>query len=237
MNPEVWQRISSATTSCCSTVLIFPPTGAGAPAFQSMSVLEGDTTVWGYCPPGRGQRLLEPGIRTIGEFVSKFRSSFDIPTGPLILAGVSFGAMLSFVAANILENDGIFATRLVALCGQSPKSYRGERERWNLERARQRMRSYGLTPKSILNSDESDDLFVRPTLDDLLLAESCCGNQLKQIHVPITCVSAIDDKIVSSEEAVQWREATSETYRLIEVTGGHYAHEGFGRREWLNVFS
>lgn len=41
MNPEVWQRISSATTSCCSTVLIFPPTGAGAPAFQSMSVLEG----------------------------------------------------------------------------------------------------------------------------------------------------------------------------------------------------
>ncbi|MES6838355.1 thioesterase, partial [Cutibacterium acnes] len=54
MNPEVWQRISSATTSCCSTVLIFPPTGAGAPAFQSMSVLEGDTTVWGYCPPGRG---------------------------------------------------------------------------------------------------------------------------------------------------------------------------------------
>lgn len=95
MNPEVWQRISSATTSCSSTVLIFPPTGAGAPAFQSMSVLEGDTTVWGYCPPGRGQRLLEPGIRTMGEFVSKFRSSFDIPTGPLILAGVSFGAMLA----------------------------------------------------------------------------------------------------------------------------------------------
>jgi len=115
VNPEVWQRISSATTSCCSTVLIFPPTGAGAPAFQSMSVLEGDTTVWGYCPPGRGQRLLEPGIRTMGEFVSKFRSSFDIPTGPLILAGVSFGAMLAFVAAHILENDGIFATRLVAL--------------------------------------------------------------------------------------------------------------------------
>lgn len=60
MNPEVWQRISSATTSCCSTVLIFPPTGAGAPAFQSMSVLEGDTTVWGYCPPGRDNDYLNP---------------------------------------------------------------------------------------------------------------------------------------------------------------------------------
>lgn len=70
----------------------------------------------------------------MGEFVSKFRSSFDIPTGPLILAGVSFGAMLAFVAAHILENDGIFATRLVALCGQSPKSYRGsERDgTWNV---------------------------------------------------------------------------------------------------------
>ena len=237
MNPEFWQRISSATTSCCSTVLIFPPTGAGAPAFQSMSVLEGDTTVWGYCPPGRGQRLLEPGIRTMGEFVSKFRSSFDIVTGPLILAGVSFGAMLASVAAHVLEDDGISVTRLVALCGQSPKSYRGEREEWNMERARKHMCNYGLTPKSILDSDESDDLFVRPTLDDLLLAQSYCGNQLKPIRIPITCVSAIDDEIVSFGETIRWREATSESYRLIEVTGGHYAHEGFGRKEWLNVFS
>ena len=78
--------------------------------------------------------------------------------------------MLAFVAAHVLEDDGISVTRLVALCGQSPKSYRGEREEWNMERARKHMCNYGLTPKSILDSDESDDLFVRPTLDDLLLA-------------------------------------------------------------------
>ena len=236
MKTESWQRLSEADSDF-PTVLVFPPTGAGAPAFQAMSVLKGAATVWAYCPPGRGRRLFEDGIRTMDDFLSQTTSSVEIPPGPLVLAGVSFGAALAFATTNALESRDVVVSKLIALCSTSPSSYTAEPADWDMESARRRMINYGLTPADVLELDDADTIFVRPTLDDLLLADSYDGAHAGPVMAPVTCVSASDDKIVPATEAARWRDATSTTYNFIEVTGGHYAHAAFGREDWLNVLA
>ncbi len=236
MKTETWQRLSEADSDS-PTILVFPPTGAGAPAFQAMSVLEGAATVWAYCPPGRGRRLFEDGICTMDGFISQIISSIEVPPGPLVLAGVSFGAALAFVTTHALESRGVVVSKLVVLCGTSPSSYTVKSAGWDMEGARRRMINYGLTPADVLEFEDADTLFVRPTLDDLLLADSYDGAHAGPVAAPVTCVSASDDEIVPATEAVRWRDASSTACKLIEVAGGHYAHAGFGRKEWLNVLA
>ncbi|MEA5153825.1 thioesterase II family protein [Raineyella sp.] len=232
----MWQHVSDGDPAL-GTVLMFPATGAGAPAFRSMAALEGERSVWAYCPPGRGRRLLEPGIHDINEFVARVMESLEVPQGPLVVAGVSFGAALAFNVCAALEAEAAGAARLVALCGLSPSSYRQQEEGWDLGSARARMIDYGLTPPAVLEFDEAEDLFVRPTLDDLLLAESYNGTEAAPIAAPIVCVAASDDRLVPLTEADGWRRATTSDFNLIHVDGGHYAHTKFGRWEWLNVLA
>lgn len=63
------------------------------------------------------------------------------------------------------------------------------------------------------------------------LVDVCQPMILREQH------SASDDEIVPATKAARRRDATSTTYKLIEVTGGHYAHAGFGREDWLNVLA
>ncbi|MFE4195528.1 thioesterase II family protein [Paenarthrobacter sp. NPDC056912] len=216
---------------------MFPPTGAGAPAFRSMAALQGEQSVWAYCPPGRGRRLFQPGIRDINEFVPSVIAAMEAPRGPLVVAGVSFGAALAFNICGALEARGVEVSKLVAICGLSPSSYVQGQEEWDMDSARNRMVEYGLTPSAVLELEDADDLFVRPTLDDLLLAESYGGAHAPPITAPIVCVAAIDDELVPPVEADRWSRATQSEFKVVHVRGGHYAHVEFGRDEWLNVLA
>ncbi|MHC2186338.1 external thioesterase TEII [Rathayibacter agropyri] len=236
MKNSSWQKVSHAEDSR-ATVLLFPPTGAGAPAFRSARALQGVYDSWAYCPPGRGTRFGEPGFTEMEKFVEDTVATIDLDDSTLVVAGVSFGAALGFTVCAALEGRDVRVDRLVAICGVAPGNYVRTHTGWDLDSARARMIDYGLTPREVLEMEDADEIFVQPTLDDLLLADSYGGSGGVSLHANLTCVTASDDHLVPESEAVSWEKATQSTFKHLHLPGGHYAHADFGTKEWIDVLS
>lgn len=233
-----WARQICAGELLDADIVCFPPTGGGVTSFVGLRrAFAGVANVWAIEAPGRGSRLSTPPVLDFYEYVEAAARGIRPETGgKVILVGVSFGAVLALEAARRLHDTGSAVERLVTVCGRSPASYDVDAEEPpTMLSARRFVESAGLTPPEMLEIEEADDLFVRPVLDDLMVARTYRGASTQPVTFPITTASAVDDPLVEGEEAQLWRAQTTSDWQILKLAGGHYAHTAFTREQWLSL--
>ncbi|MEU5222835.1 thioesterase domain-containing protein [Streptomyces toyocaensis] len=116
----------AAAAGASATVVVFPQAGSGCLRLHAnAAALPQGLDLWGVQLPGREDRLADPPAGSLIEVVecvgTELRSSAF--RRPLVLLGVSLGALLAHEVAGALESAGTAASALVVAAARSPEHW------------------------------------------------------------------------------------------------------------------
>ncbi|MBM7054380.1 thioesterase II family protein [Streptomyces durocortorensis] len=143
--------------------------------------------------------------------------------GPVSLFGHSLGAVLAYEIARRLESDPGVELRHLFVSG-SPGPWTGRTRR-----------ASGLPDDAFLSRVQEfagyeHDALADPDMRELLLPVLRADVEMHEnykpvsdepLRTPVTSLRATGDELVTREQAVEWRTATTGAFRLVEPEGGH----------------
>ncbi|MGV9841267.1 thioesterase II family protein [Streptomyces fungicidicus] len=112
--------------SAAATVVVFPPAGAGCLRLRAgAAALPPGLELRGVQLPGREDRLADPPARGLSEVVACVAAALrdPAPGRPLVLLGVSLGAVVAYEVARALEAVGAAPRSLVVAAARSPEHW------------------------------------------------------------------------------------------------------------------
>ncbi|MFF3062426.1 thioesterase II family protein [Streptomyces sp. NPDC057909] len=121
------RSFTAAEESTTTTVVVFPQAGAGCLRLRATAAaLAPGTHLLGVQLPGREDRLAEPAAHSLAEVVDRVSGELHEPARrrPLVLLGVSLGALIAYEVARRLESTGTPARSLVVAAARSPEHWR-----------------------------------------------------------------------------------------------------------------
>ncbi|MGA5818166.1 thioesterase II family protein [Kitasatospora sp. NPDC094028] len=215
------RSFSPAGEAADTTVAVFPQAGAGCLRLRPAApALPPGTHLLGVQLPGREDRLEDRPAEGLAEVVDRVGAELGehARRGPLVLLGVSLGALVAYEVARRLEAVGAPARSLVVVAARSP-------EHWRTFPAANPPEAE-LT--ALLHPAVRDTELARYAVDslraDLRLmagyrepAEPLAGTALRS-------VSGLRDTVVTAGQMARWRERAAD-YRGHDVIDAD--HHGF----------
>ncbi|GAA2944045.1 MULTISPECIES: thioesterase domain-containing protein [Streptomycetaceae] len=121
------RSFTPADRSAFATVVVFPQAGAGCLRLRSTaSALPSGLNLLGVQMPGREDRLNDSPANSLSEVVARIGAELRDPAlhRPLVLLGVSLGALIAYEVARKLEPEGAGPRSLVVAAARSPEYWR-----------------------------------------------------------------------------------------------------------------
>jgi len=221
-----WYRPTSAAIEPRLRLICFPYAGGWPRVFRPWAArLPADVELVAVRMPGRESRFAERPYTdwpTLAEDAAEALGPLlDVPT---VLFGHSFGGMLAYEVARLLNRRGTANLESLVVSGcRSPLV----RPPW---RAPYDAPSDALwtwlahiegTPAEVL-ADRQLRALTEPTLRaDLKLADAWNGEP-ETVDLPIVTFGGTNDPIVPRQDIESWRNFTARTYRHVEFAGGHF---------------
>ena len=204
-----------------------PPAGAGCGQFAAwQTALGDDVSVAGVQLPGRETRWADPEPSAMDEAVGAVVAELTglVPTGhPTVLFGHSFGGLLGYeIARSLWRHWGTWPVALVVAACRSPREWIGagrglagdEVELNGLLDAR------GLNPEDM--DEDSRELMLEVLRRDARLSLSFAGSGQPVVGCRLEAWGGRDDRTVSREHVVGWRDYAGGGFQEREFPGGHY---------------
>jgi medium-chain acyl-[acyl-carrier-protein] hydrolase len=176
--------------------------------------------------PGRGGRIFEqPAIslaQTIEELLQAFRPYRETP---FALFGHSLGSLISFelvrrLRAMAIQPVHLFVAGRYAPHLSDPKPpIRHLTTPEFIDAVRQR---YQGIPDEILHDAEMMNLWLPALRADITMNETYQFTDETLLECPISSFGGLDDRSVTPEELVAWRNQTSGTFRFRMFPGDHF---------------
>jgi medium-chain acyl-[acyl-carrier-protein] hydrolase len=212
-----------------------PYAGAGASVFRAWpDHVPDEIDVCAVQLPGRQDRLREPPLKRteaiVAEIALRLAGCFALPT---ILYGHSFGAVIGFEVARLLEARGSSLATLVVGARRAPplparhEPIRGLSEERFLEAIHRR---YGI-PWSLLRNRELVEIALPPLRADLEALEEYEYVEGRPLDAPLTVLSGTHDTSVPLEDAKAWSAVARAPISLQQVDGGHFFVDS--HRPWV----
>ncbi|MFI1919810.1 thioesterase II family protein [Nocardia sp. NPDC020380] len=113
--------------SASATVVLFPQAGAGCLRLHSITPsVPAGLNLLGVQLPGREDRLRDAPAHNLSEVVDGIGAELAAPARrqPMILLGVSLGAVIAYEVARKLEHDAVAPRTLVVVAARSPEHWR-----------------------------------------------------------------------------------------------------------------
>jgi medium-chain acyl-[acyl-carrier-protein] hydrolase len=176
--------------------------------------------------PGRGRRSAEPLFRHVNLLVNAIADHFPVETEQAFaFYGHSLGAVVSFeLARELRRRYGILPKRLFLSGRRAPHVPDRERPTHNLphdEFVAELERLNG-TPKELLESPETLELFLPILRADFEMAETCEYHPGERLSCPIHVYGGQQDEEVSAEDLRAWEEHTSAAFAISMFAGDHF---------------
>ena len=202
-------------------VVCIPFAGSGASFFRNANPPV-DITIISVQLPGREERFTEPpptDVRSAAdEIADSVRNAID-KAAPTVIFGHSLGAVLAFETARRLPRS---ISHLFVSGSPDPWHPRSER-------------AADLTDSEFLDQVEKLAQYRHPALEhpemreivlpalraDVATHEAYAAMPGDAVDVPITALRGSDDRLVSEEAMLGWRQATSGPFALTTVSGEH----------------
>jgi medium-chain acyl-[acyl-carrier-protein] hydrolase len=220
---EPWVRLRRRP-SARGTLLCFPYSGAGAPAFRALAQLMGDDVeVAALTPAGRGHRLREPPAASVAAVASDALAGLAPLTPPFVLYGHSLGALVAFELARQAARAIAVRHLVVAARGAPdvpvPLPHVHTLPDADLVRV---MESYGATPQELLANPELLAAALPAVRADLALSEKYTPEPGALLAVPLTALGGSADGSIAPAAIDGWQRHTSGPFTRGTVVGGHF---------------
>ncbi|GGX44061.1 thioesterase II family protein [Streptomyces fructofermentans] len=209
-----------------TTLLCFPPAGAGAGFFRPWVGRHPGLRVVPVEIPGREKRFAEPECEDLDSLLRTIVPELlEAVAGAerVAVLGHSFGALLAYetVRALAARAPGTDLT-LVASGATRPGVPRAGRITGlpddEFVAGVQRISGYR---HPALDEPELRELLLPPLRADVAMHEGHVFDAAEPLNVPVISVRGADDDVVSAEAADAWRQITTGRFRTAEIDGGH----------------
>lgn len=209
-----------------TALLCVPFAGAGPSFFHPWRALAGDR--WRLVTvdlPGRERRILETPYRNV---VEAAKNSVDDVVAELgegtrtVLFGHSLGAVLAYELVHLLSTRDVQVERLIVSGSPGPWTQR-ERRATGLpdEEFLARVEEFAGFRHEALDHPEMRELILPVLQADCEMHENYVPSTDEPVSVPICSLRGSVDGLVSAEQALEWRQATTAEFSQAEFPGDH----------------
>lgn len=210
-----------------TSLVCVPFAGAGASFFHPWAALAGpDLPILALQLPGREWRLVEDPYADVAAAAAVLAPSVAEQVGPggrVALFGHSLGAVLAYEIGHLLAVRGdVHVARLFVSGSPGPWSRRTNRASGlGDDEFLRRVREFAGYDHEALADEDMRELILPALRADVEMHETYTPSTDAPLPAPITAVHARDDALVTGEQTAEWSKATSGSFQLVEVDGGH----------------
>lgn len=207
-------------------LVCFPFAGGSAAIFHPwVAQLPRHVQLLAYQPPGRSQRMAEPGCITMQEYIEDIWGGLQGHLEkPLILFGHSMGALIAYevVRKLHLENPHVPVKAFFSAAKSPWKKNRAKLiSHLNDDEFINELKRKGGFPEEILNNQELMALCTPFIKSDYQLVEQYSSEETRQLAVPATVLAGLEDEI-SEQELAEWENGFTESPDIHHFPGGHF---------------
>ncbi|WP_420402300.1 thioesterase II family protein [Nisaea sp.] len=225
------QRRAGPGADTAPVLICFPPAGAGAGFFRDWPDGLPDIRIVPVQLPGREERFSETAevdVFAIASEVSEAiaREGWDRP----ILLGYSYGALLAFETALLLERSGHEIAGVITLARAAPQT-EPQRSVADLHDGAflDYVRSLGGLPPEFDDMPELADLLLPTMRTDFRANDGYARAANARLRCPIVTISGTADQATAGDRDAAWAARSEADHRLIRIEGGHFfIHESPG---------
>ena len=209
-------------------LICLPYAGAGASIFfqwrqtgiENMNII---------CPElaGKDKRFNEPLYESIEQEISDITNQLskncDCSNQPTVFFGHSFGAILAYELARFFEKN-FGNNHLGLLVSGSPAptlKRRGDVTHLSDSEFLAGVEKLAGYKHPALEDEMLRELFLPVIRRDVELHETYVHKWKEKSNIPVVCLYGNSDHLVNDEEALAWRDITSNDLKIKKVAGGH----------------
>jgi surfactin synthase thioesterase subunit len=230
-----WLQRLHESPGATGRLLVFPAAGAHASTAHSMAAAApAGWVVWSVQYPGRGPRLREAPAGSVRDITAACLPALLAdpvpPAGRTVLFGHSFGAIVAYDLARLMEASGHPAAGLVVAGGSAPgpspdAAVPGLPDPGSDADLVAFLGRRGGTAAHLLADEELMALAVAALRIDLSLARAYTDEQPGRLSTAILAVGGRSDRAVTATQLTTWRTRTDRWLGLELVDGGHFFHQ------------
>jgi medium-chain acyl-[acyl-carrier-protein] hydrolase len=216
-------------------VFCFPFAGGGASFYRAWARhAPPSLTLCPIQPPGREERMAEPPLDKMGDFVqAALEGLAPYLSHPFALFGHSMGAMVSWELAQALRARGgpqpvhLFVSGAPAphLASLLPRIDNLPHDRFI-----EAVRRLGGLPEEVLSSTELLEFLIPRFRADLAVTGTHVYREHPPLTCPITAFAGDRDELVGPATVEAWREYTLAAFRCEIFSGGHFFLNDFAQQ-------
>ena len=215
------------TVATPSSLYCFPHAGGSAQIFSRWATWVPDgVEVVPMELPGRWRRLREPHPATLVELVDDFATTIATQRRPrVVLLGTSFGALIAYEVARVMEQRGQVPHALIAISASPPRGRRSARPIHHLPDDAflvEVERRFGDFPQVVRRERSLRTMFLRVLREDLRLLETHVPSPDATLSCPIHVVVGHNDTIVDIAKVPSWSACTVGPSTVNPVAGDHF---------------
>lgn len=205
-------------------LVCFPPAGAGAGFFYEWENFLPDYHLIPVQLPGREERFGESPLKDAEEIAEYIANALcEEQWQSLVLLGYSFGALLAFETALLLERRGRCVSHVVVCARVAPQNEAQPCQALLSDAAfLARFRALGGIPPEVDAEPQFLDLLLPVLRADAHANDSYSRSAEFRINAPITTISGSDDPITCHESDGEWGARTHGRHKTMRVSGGHF---------------
>jgi surfactin synthase thioesterase subunit len=211
-------------------VICFPPAGAGAGFFRDWGSELPNNTIVPVQLPGREERFGEALIDNARDISKAISNAIKVERlGSVILLGYSFGSLLAFETAKLLEGSpgGCRVLGVVSCARAAPQISPLETAANKSDKdLLQYIRQLGGLPPELNAEPEFLKLLLPILRADLRANDIYAASNNDTINAPIASVVGSDDSATRGSRAKDWAKYTISKHQIFSVPGAHFFING-----------
>lgn len=214
----------SANPTANARIVCFPCAGGGASMYRTWSKYLPEREVWAATYPGRDSLREQPFAKSVDDIVALFANDANwFDEKPTVLYGHSFGSLVAFKLAYVLQTKGI---NIQGVCGSSRRAPHLETDVKisDLSEAKfmEKLNKFGGIPDAIRNNQDMMDFYLPIIRADLELNDYGISAPDEKVKCPIHIYSANNDKVATEDEYNAWKNVTTSYFQHKTFEGGHF---------------
>ncbi|MBN2502333.1 MAG: thioesterase [Anaerolineales bacterium] len=226
MSHPVWLPITRTDAKSILRLFCFPYAGGSSTIFHRWGehLPEWVEVIPAYLP-GRGTRIREQAKENVSEIVQGIEPEIKVLIDtPIVLFGHSFGALVAFEIAHLLQSLGQSSALLVVSASRAAHLPPTRSPIHTLEQPDfiAELKQMGGTPDTILENAELMQLLLPTLRTDFKAAETYRYTPGEKLSCPILALASPTDPYVKISQVAAWEQLTSNTFQIEQIPGGHH---------------
>lgn len=209
------------------SIILFPFAGGGSNIYKNWISSFQDFNVLRILYPGRESRFGEQPLTSIdtlvNEIYEEMLEEFNFDNN-YYLFGHSMGTKVVYeLALKIKYNEALLNPKGIIISAGKAPCFKEEKPIFHLDEVDfiEGLKSYGGTPKEVLENKDLIGMFLPMLRADFLIDEGYQDEQFKKLDTPILALMGTHDTKVELEELLEWRNYTNSEFKYDYVNGGH----------------